>query len=68
MPDETAFNCLFCFCPLYPQYDKCGGNFKITGKKKVKSCVDCNLPHMPDYYDSVMEKLKSANKTAPSKV
>jgi Zn-finger protein len=56
--DIENFNCMFCFCPLYFLGDKCGGNFKYSGSKRVKSCVDCHLPHMPEYYDTVVEKLK----------
>ena len=29
---ETDFNCLFCYCPLYP-FDDCPGTFEMsTGK------------------------------------
>ena len=57
--DDGSFNCLFCYCPLYFSGDKCGGNFKynIDG---VKNCIDCNLPHTPEYYDVVVSKLKTA--------
>jgi len=52
-------NCLFCFCPLY-DFD-CPGNYTIIdkGDRKVKSCKNCNFPHMPDNYDKVMEYLKN---------
>ena len=59
-PDENEFNCLFCYCPLYLLGEKCGGNYKYSGPKKIKSCTDCHLPHMPDYYDAVNAKLKEA--------
>ncbi|HCC36248.1 MAG TPA: metal-binding protein [Treponema sp.] len=55
-----AFNCLFCFCPLYMLGDKCGGNFKYSGEKKIKNCEDCHLPHLPEYYDVIISKLKEA--------
>jgi len=58
--ESNDFNCLFCFCPLYFLRDKCGGNFKYSGEKKIKNCVDCNLPHMPEYYDVIISKLKEA--------
>ena len=60
MPDKKEFNCLFCFCPLYSLGDKCGGNFKFGGEKNVKTCINCHLPHTPEYYDIVMSKLKEA--------
>ena len=56
-PDQNSFNCLFCYCPLYSLGDKCGGNFKHTAKG-VKNCTDCHLPHMPEYYDTIISKLK----------
>ena len=61
IPDSAGndFNCLFCYCPLYFLGDKCGGNFKYTGKG-VKNCADCHLPHAPEYYDVILSKLKEA--------
>ena len=59
LPDIDNFNCLLCFCPLYLLRD-CGGNFKYTGAKRVKTCADCHLPHLPEYYDTVVSKLKDA--------
>ena len=55
--EADGFNCLFCFCPLYFLGDKCGGNFFYTDKN-IKSCEKCALPHMPDYYDAIIAKLK----------
>ena len=55
---ENNFNCLFCYCPLYSLGDKCGGNFKYSGKQNIKDCQDCNLPHRPEYYDVIISKLK----------
>ncbi|NDV24385.1 cysteine-rich small domain-containing protein [Desulfovibrio sp. JC022] len=57
--DETSFNCLFCFCPLYLVED-CGGRFKTTAKG-VKDCTDCKIPHRPEGYDYIIKKLKEAN-------
>jgi len=65
-PKEDEFNCLFCYCPLYPLGNKCGGNFEYY--KEIKSCVNCYLPHMPDYYDTVTSKLKDANNEAKNAV
>ena len=52
--DANAFNCLFCYCPLYPMGDKCGGNFKYSGEKRIKNCEDCVYPHTPGYYETVV--------------
>ena len=54
---KSGFNCLFCYCPLYSLGDKCGGNFKYSGEKKVKNCEDCELPHIPEYYEIITAKL-----------
>jgi Zn-finger protein len=58
--DIDDFNCMFCFCPLYFLGDTCGGNFTYGGSKGLKNCVDCHLPHMPEYYDTIIDKLKQA--------
>jgi len=55
--DASSFNCLFCYCPLYPLGDECGGNFKFSGEKKIKNCEDCVFPHLPDYYDIITARL-----------
>ena len=52
---EEAFNCLFCYCPLYALGDKCGGNFHFT-EKGNKSCIDCNFPHKKENYDAVLAR------------
>lgn len=51
-------NCLFCFCPLY--HLDCGGNFTLL-KNGKKDCTDCLLPHSPDGYEYVIEKLVRTN-------
>ena len=55
--DEAAFNCLFCYCPLYMLEDKCGGTYKIT-KKGIKDCSACTKPHDENGFDHVMSKMK----------
>ena len=57
--DETSFNCMFCFCPLYLMKD-CGGRFKMTDKG-IKNCTDCKIPHRPEGYDYIIKKIKEAN-------
>lgn len=58
-PDRDNFNCLFCYCPLYASGENCGGGFKYSGAG-VKLCIDCHLPHTPEYYDTIISKLKEA--------
>jgi Zn-finger protein len=54
--DGENFNCLFCFCPLYHLGADCGGIFEFT-ERNVKSCLNCEFPHIPENYDEVMERL-----------
>ena len=53
--DESTFNCLFCYCPLYTLGEKCGGNFKYLGGI-AKDCSDCTLPHSPRGYDYIVSR------------
>lgn len=53
---EDEYNCLFCFCPLYFLKD-CGGSPSLT-RQGVKDCSACTLPHAPDGYDRIMERLR----------
>lgn len=57
--DPEKFNCLFCFCPLYLMGKECGGNFKYYGN--IKDCSDCLIPHGPDQYEYILNKLKEYN-------
>lgn len=58
--DSSHFNCLFCYCPLFYLGAECGGNFKYIGENNtVKNCSNCNLPHHPEYYDVIINKLKN---------
>ena len=54
-PEE--FNCLFCYCPLYALGEDCGGSFVIL-ENGVKDCSFCTLPHEPENYKRILEKLK----------
>lgn len=63
---QNEFNCLFCFCPLYFLGDKCGGNFEYH--KDIKSCISCDLPHNPEYYDMITSKLKEVNNEAKNAI
>ena len=62
-PDTDSFNCLFCYCPLYSLGDDCGGIFEYT-PKGIKTCMDCHLPHTPEYYDVIIDELTKAASTS----
>lgn len=49
---EEAFNCLFCFCPLYALGDRCGGGFTYTANG-VKDCSNCTFPHKEANYEAI---------------
>ncbi|MCK5780268.1 MAG: cysteine-rich small domain-containing protein [Psychrilyobacter sp.] len=54
--DETKFNCLFCYCPLYMLGEECGGNFKYS--HGIKDCSGCTITHMKDTgFNFVQEKM-----------
>jgi len=56
---SVPFNCLFCYCPLYPLGEHCGGDFEYVGESKdVKCCSTCVFPHDPSNYDLVVAKLQ----------
>ena len=61
-PDKDNFNCLFCYCPLHALGESCGGHF-MYNTRGIKVCVDCHLPHTPEYYDIVVAKIMEANAT-----
>ena len=54
--DPENFNCLFCFCPLYPLGDRCGGSFVYT-KNGIKDCSNCLKPHRRENYAKIMDKM-----------
>lgn len=57
---KALFNCMFCYCPLYALGKNCGGNFKINKSndgKLIKDCSDCVLPHRPEMYEYINQKL-----------
>ncbi|WP_428561774.1 MAG: cysteine-rich small domain-containing protein [Solidesulfovibrio sp. DCME] len=53
--DSQAFNCLFCFCPLYFLED-CGGEGVL--RQGVKDCTACLRPHRPEGYDEILARLR----------
>lgn len=55
--NKDKFNCMFCYCPLYP-YDDCGGNYEILDNG-WKDCSNCTIPHQGKKgYDYIVKKLK----------
>lgn len=52
------FNCLFCYCPLYPK-EHCPGKPRYIEKdgRTIKDCSNCTFPHQPENYDQVIRKL-----------
>ena len=55
--NPVAFNCLFCYCPLYHLGDDCGGNFTYT-PSGVKDCSACLYPHDPENYGRIVARLE----------
>ena len=53
--DAEAFNCLFCFCPLYTLGEHCDGDYTFSESGK-KSCVNCTFPHQRENYEAVLSR------------
>lgn len=53
------FNCLFCYCPMYPWQD-CPGNpiYIDKGTKKLKDCSECTFPHQPENYGEMIRLMR----------
>lgn len=51
------FNCIFCYCPLYP-YQDCGGAYELL-ENGVKSCEKCSFPHAGKNYDALLSRLRT---------
>ena len=64
--DESAFSCLFCYCPLYALGDKCGGNYSYT-EQGIKDCSNCMIPHRRENYGKIMEKMDLVMELAKKK-
>ena len=54
--DDSTFDCLFCYCPLYLLGEDCGGNFKYSDNG-FKDCSACVVTHGPNSFDHVMSKM-----------
>ena len=57
-----TFNCLFCYCPLYFTR-QCGGDGVIR-PGGVKDCSGCLVPHKPENYGHIIQRLKEAIRDA----
>lgn len=55
-----AFNCLFCYCPLYSM-ENCPGKNEYIEKngRRLKVCTNCTFPHQPENYDIIIKLLSS---------
>ena len=53
--DESSFNCLFCYCPLYALGPNCGGNFTYLSSG-IKDCTNCMIPHKKENYEYITSK------------
>ena len=54
--DEHAFNCLFCYCPLYALGPDCGGDYAYTASG-IKDCSHCTRMHEGDTGAAVVREL-----------
>ena len=53
--DEAAFNCLFCYCPLYALGAACGGDFVML-ENGIKDCSGCTIPHRREQYGEIIRR------------
>lgn len=58
-PFLSDMNCLFCYCPLYPNPDCIGNPSYITSKtgKTIKDCSHCVLPHISGGWKKIIAEL-----------
>lgn len=52
-------NCLFCYCPFY-LWENCPGapEYWERNGKPLKVCTNCNFPHRPENYDTIIKLLR----------
>ena len=60
--DDSSFNCLFRYCPLYTLGDRCGGHF--TYIKGIKDCSKCLVPHGRKAYDYILKRFEDLSEMA----
>lgn len=56
--NKEEFNCMFCYCPLY-FLEECGGNY--IDSNGIKDCTNCIIPHKPNGYDYINNKIREEN-------
>ncbi len=54
--DPETFSCLFCYCPLYPLGDRCGGNYTYL-ENGIKDCSACLRPHRRENYEQIQKSM-----------
>ena len=59
------FNCMFCYCPLFPLGDQCGGNF-VYIEDGIKDCSACTIPHTEEGYKHITSKIRAVSEMAKS--
>ena len=64
--DPETFNCLFCYCPLYPLGDTCGGDFVML-ENGIKDCSGCSFPHKKENYDKITGEFRRIVERFPGK-
>jgi len=55
MKIKNHFNCLFCYCPFYPCFNKNKGG--TTSKSGIWDCSECTFVHRDDVVKRIMELL-----------
>ena len=53
--EPENFNCLFCYCPLYPLGAGCGGRFAVLPDGR-KDCSGCLYPHLRESYEEIVRR------------
>lgn len=52
---NNILNCLFCYCPLYDDFE-CGGNYTILNNG-LKDCSACLKPHEEEFIKEQLSRI-----------
>lgn len=52
---DGVLNCIFCYCPLYDDFD-CGGNYIILNNG-LKDCSACLKPHEEEFIQKQLSRI-----------
>ncbi len=63
---DAAFNCLFCWCPLYALGEACGGVCRYL-TDGTKDCSACALPHRRENYGYIVGRFGELRELAKKK-